>query len=531
MVAFPAAGAATSAAKVSLARNIGDCTVQAWSPTFDVGVSLCAGRADEDQEQNVAHGDLLIGIAVVGSAACGRVMACTLYARWKRMSMMQAARVLSPASLLLPVRVAMTPALVGGAYAAVAVQTSVSHPHAAMCALSTIVVDVGLVLGIIPLAFLALMPWVAASMFHIKCVPEPIAAPGAPRPHCLRLLATALMRRRWRWTKENATRTTHMQGNPHVVHNHRLIWTLLLEFNILWYAAMDAGVVYVGSALGAIGSYVSRGPCTVVAGVVVAMLTLQLVLCAVLQPQNRRFDWFVALLTLALTAGSVTLQLASSAVDDDEEHSESLRLGATILEMFAALVCVVQMLVDASSYVVHKVCMPRGKGREKESMRYQDGNINDVCVPMLAKEPHVLCDTDSVESATFCDAELSFSSVAGGPTSCISMDELHPPVVGEATGVANNISSDDLLLAYSQIPLLKEAVDIALEGGEDEIVLLDGTAYAELPLADVGADVATDLLAAYDEVDGDLACDDLLLDMALGESAKHCPRRPFDVHE
>lgn len=115
--------------------------------------------------------------------------------------------------------------------------------------------------------------------------------------------------RRWSWIATN--NTTSKSGGGH--HSMQHAWVVLLDFRVLWYAALDTFGLAVLSVLGVVGGLDSSSNngalCQTSTAAVVAVLFGQILLLGLLQPFTTLFSLVYNCVTLALTCVSVMAQL------------------------------------------------------------------------------------------------------------------------------------------------------------------------------------------------------------------------------
>ncbi|CUE76009.1 GP46-like surface antigen, putative [Bodo saltans] len=144
---------------------------------------------------------------------------------------------------------------------------------------------------------------------------------------CLHGALGPVLCRSWKWHRqgnptESSTTTT---GDSNMM---KSVWVVLLEYRVLWFAALDAGMLVVIAMLAVVsglGGASSSDVCQSTTAVVLVLLVAQLLLMVTLRPYRTLFAVVHGAVTLVLTCLSVGAQLAFivSSFPADEEDSRT----------------------------------------------------------------------------------------------------------------------------------------------------------------------------------------------------------------
>jgi hypothetical protein len=315
-------------------RNVIMCSGAAFSGgVLDLGLQPCEYGTTSSARSAVLSNVVLLAVVLAA------LLSLTILWAWRMEStVMDAARIFSLPSSLLPVALITLPSTAAGT-----TLVAVGLPQSGCSTLDSVMCVVGAALCVSPPAvFLGvwlreIKRWSCAppSPRHAPCdVVTPSATlddPTTPARNSARVpnvppmgralwlcekvplsqskerrgLLLGAFERQWKWSES----TSKHDGSSSM----RNWWVVLLEYRVLWYPALDSTVLALIGVFGVIGGAAQR-LCEVATVLVFFLLLLQLVVLSVVRPFTTLFSFVYSTMTLSLTILSTSAQVLFSHV-------------------------------------------------------------------------------------------------------------------------------------------------------------------------------------------------------------------------
>lgn len=288
---------ARSISRMGVVSKIGNCQ-SPFSPPQGLLSSRIEGcgatvGALRSIEAEYARGDAVLAVVVLLCVSGLILVCCTLYGHVKHLRLRDSAAALSMPSLLLPLWGAALPTGVNGIAA-------LSRNWEGCAGDGVLLVFDVAVVFVLPMTLLVC--GTMAMLQRLQIVRRVATAAALSNARCapLQRAIRVALHRQWTWEPQPGTTTlVHLYGR-----------VVVLQHRVLWYATLDMAVLVAVSALAAAAVDLPLGTCQALGGVIVALLSLQLLVCGVSRPFTTLFDHVVAMTTLTLNVAGAAVQLS-----------------------------------------------------------------------------------------------------------------------------------------------------------------------------------------------------------------------------
>ncbi|CUG93983.1 membrane-associated protein, putative [Bodo saltans] len=270
-----------------------------------------------------------------------------------RRSFLRATAIFVLPSSLLPVWIAILPSTSAAATLLISRLNSNSSCVATDAALAAL----GVVVSLSPSAALVLL-WSASTdpSAPWTCVQSSYQQKGSGMPQSRwRRLTGRLLKRRWKWAEAQRNDRSNRNGASSTsAVALAQAWVVLLEYRVLWYAALDATLLVMVSSVAVIGGLDTTNTmlCQGATSAVVALLVGQLVLLLGLRPHTTLFSFVQSSTTLLLTSTGVVTQLLFVVISSTSTSGVWLAQVSAGCNLAVVGVSAVQMLIDMMSLLV-----------------------------------------------------------------------------------------------------------------------------------------------------------------------------------
>lgn len=126
----------------------------------------------------------------------------------------------------------------------------------------------------------------------------------------------------------------------------RCAQAILLEHRLLWYAALDSGLIVVLSAFSSLSGLLDDKGCLIFASVVVALMLLQLCVLVVVQPFTSQFSYAYAGVSLSLTFFESGAQLWAMQLASSSELLYPLQMAYAACDVMVSSLSLCKLLVS-----------------------------------------------------------------------------------------------------------------------------------------------------------------------------------------
>ncbi|CUG06495.1 membrane-associated protein, putative [Bodo saltans] len=182
---------------------------------------------------------------------------------------------------------------------------------------------------------------------HWECRLQPLrqnkSRPSSLYGRLIQPYAAVVLHRAWKWYALSDTGRDLLKRS----------WVVLLEYRVLWFAALDSGMLVVIAVLAVVGGLdaTDSSLCRSVVLVVLALTVCQMLLMLLLRPYTTLFSVVHGAVTLALTSLSIAAQIAFIVSSTTESPHLWLVKASAGCDLAVVGVTAVKMMFDSKDVV------------------------------------------------------------------------------------------------------------------------------------------------------------------------------------